>query len=163
MEIRLIKLSDTEKFVDFYKKLVRETDYLMFSPEEVSAKADVEGKFIENYDDYKQVFIALDGDSIVGYLGISRSRLAKMSHTAKITVGVLEDYKRQGIASKLIEFSQKWAKEKGIQRIELTVITKNEAAVSFFKETGFDREGTRKNAVNINNEVYDEYFMAKIV
>ena len=53
MKIRLIKPSDTEKFVDFYKKLVRETDYLMFSPEEVSAKADVEGKFIENYDDYK--------------------------------------------------------------------------------------------------------------
>lgn len=72
MKIRLIKPSDTEKFVDFYKKLVRETDYLMFSPEKVSAKADVEGKFIENYDDYKQVFKE-EGGIVLAMLVLLRS------------------------------------------------------------------------------------------
>ena len=35
---------------------VREIDYLMFTPEEVSEKAAEEEKFIRNYNDYKQFF-----------------------------------------------------------------------------------------------------------
>lgn len=163
MEIRLIKPSDTKKFVDFYKKLVDETDYLMFTPQEVSAKEDEEEQFIKNYDDYKQVFVAVEDDDIVGYIGISRSHLEKMSKTAKITVGVLEEYKRQKIASKLINFAEDWAKEKGVHRLELTVITQNDAAVSLFKNVGFEKEGTRKNAVDVNGKIYDEYFMAKAI
>lgn len=161
MEIRLIEPSDTKKFVDFYEKLVSETDYLMFTPEETSDKEDQEEEFIKKYNDYKQVFIALDDDQIVGYLGISRSHLSKINHVAKFTVGVLEDHRRQGIASKLISFAEKWAKEKGISRIEITVITENEPAVALFEKNGYEKEGTRKNSVNIDDELYDEFFMAK--
>lgn len=163
MEIRLIKPSDTQKFVDFYEKLARETDYLMFTPEEVSEKAAEEEKFIRNYNDYKQVFIAVEDDNIVGYLGVSRSRLSKTAQTAKFTIGVLNDCKQQGIATQLIEFAENWAKEKGIRRLELTVVTENKPAVSLFEKTGFEKEGTRKNAVRINGEFYDEYFMAKAI
>lgn len=159
MEIRLIKPSDTQKFVDFYEKLARETDYLMFTSE----KAAEEEKFIRNYNDYKQVFIAVEDDNIVGYLGISRSRLSKAAQTAKFTIGVLNDCKQQGIATQLIKFAENWAKEKGIRRLELTVVTENKPAVSLFEKTGFEKEGTRKNAVRINGGLYDEYFMAKAI
>lgn len=161
MEIRKIEPSDTKQFVDFYNKLAEETDYLMFTADEVSDKADQEEKFIKKYNDYKQVFIAVDGDEIVGYLGIKRSHLEKLMHRAKFTVGVLEDHQRQGIATKLIEFAEDWAKEQDVKRLELTVITENEPAIALFEKTGFEKEGTRKDAVNINDDYYDEYFMAK--
>lgn len=164
MEIRLIKPSDTEKFIEFYEKLVDETDYLMFTPEETSEKEDQEEEFIKNYDDYKQVFVAVDDDDeIIGYLGISRSHLAKLKHTAKFNIGVLEDHRRQGVATKLIDYAQKWAEKNGISRLELTVITENEPAVALFEKVGFEQEGTRKGAVNIDDDAYDEYYMAKAV
>lgn len=78
----------------------------------------------------------------------------KLTHVAKLTVGVLEDHKRQGIATKLIKFAEKWAKEKGVKRLELTVVTKNKPAVALFQKTGFKEEGTRKKSMN-------EFLMAK--
>ena len=56
MEIRKIRPADAEKFVEFYEKLVKESDYLMFTPKETAEKAKQEQKYIEDYDDYKQVF-----------------------------------------------------------------------------------------------------------
>ena len=73
----------------------------------------------------------------------------------------MEDHQRQGIATKLIEFAEDWAKEQDVKRLELTVITENEPAIALFEKTGFEKEGTRKDAVNINDDYYDEYFMAK--
>ena len=117
MEIRKIRPADAEKFVEFYEKLVKESDYLMFTPKETAEKAKQEQKYIEDYDDYKQVFVATEGERIVGYLGISRSHLSKLKHTARFTVGVLRDSQRQGIADKLIAFAENWAREKGVGRL----------------------------------------------
>lgn len=161
MEIRSIKTSDTKQFVEFYKKLAKETEFLMFSPDEVSQKESQEEHFIKSYDDFKHVFLAVDKNKIVGYLGIARSHLKKLKHSAKFTVGVLDDHKRQGIATQLIEYAENWAKEQGIKRLELTVITGNKPAVAFFKKNDFDQEGTRKKSVNLDDEYFDEYFMAK--
>lgn len=161
MEIRLIEPSDTKKFVEFYEELAKETDYLMFTPEETSKAEDKEEDFIKKYNDYKQVFVAVDDDKIVGYLGLKRSHLSKLKHVAKFTVGVLNDHQKQGIATKLIEFAEKWAKEEGIHRLEITVITENKPAIALFEKTGFEREGTRKGAVNMDDDFYDEFFMAK--
>lgn len=163
MEIRTIKSSDTKEFVKFYKQLAQETDYLMFSLDEVTDREDKEDDFVKNYDEFKHVFLAMDDNKIVGYLGISRSHLKKLKHSAKFTVGVLDDHKRQGIATKLIEYAENWAKENDIKRLELTVITGNEPAVAFFKKNNFDQEGTRKKAVNMDDEYFDEYYMAKAI
>ncbi len=161
MEIRQIQPSDTKAFVAFYKKLAAETDYLPFTPEETDKKAAQEEDYIKKYDDYKQVFVALEDDKIVGYLGIGRSHLEKLNHVAQFTVGVLEDHKRQGIATKLIQFAEKWAKEKGIKRLELTVVTQNKPAVTLFRKTGFKEEGTRQKSMKIEEKYFDEFLMAK--
>lgn len=161
MEIRPIQATDTKDFVAFYKKLTSESNYLTFSPDETEKKAAKEEDFIKKYDDYKQVFIALEDDKIVGYIGIGRSHLFRLNHVAKFTVGVLEDYKRRGIATQLIKFAEKWAKEKGVKRLELSVITKNKEAVALFQKTGFKEEGMRKKSMKIDEKYFDEFLMAK--
>ncbi len=163
MEIRQIKPADSKEFVEFYKQLTSETDYMTFSPDETEEKAKQEEEFIKKYDDYKQVFIAVEDDQIVGYIGIGRSHLERLNHVAKLTVGVLEDYKRQGIATKLIKFAEKWAKEKGVKRLELHVITKNKPAVALFQKTGFKEEGTRKKSMKVEEKYFDEFLMAKTI
>lgn len=161
MEIRLIEPSDAKNFETFYEKLLTETDYLMPTSEETSTREGKEEEFIKKYDDYKQVFVAVEDDKIVGYLGIKRSHLAKLKHMAKFTVGVLEEYQRKGIASKLIEQAEKWAKDKGITRMELTVISENEAGIGLFEENDYEEEGTRKDSVKMKDDTYDEIYMGK--
>ena len=143
MEIRKIRPADAEKFVEFYEKLVKESDYLMFTPKETAEKAKQEQKYIEDYDDYKQVFVATEGE--------------------RFTVGVLRDSQRQGIADKLIAFAENWAREKGVGRLEITVVTDNLPAIALFEKHHYEREGIRKKAVSFDDKYADEYFMAKVI
>ncbi len=163
MKISLLKPSDTKEFVEFYKELTAQSDHMMFSDEETKKLAKKEEEFIKKYDDFKQVFIARSDDKIVGYLGIGRSHLEKLTHIGKFTVGVLDEYKRQKIATELIETAEKWAKDKGVKRLELTVVTSNEPAVELFKKVGFEEEGIRRKSVKIGTKYVDEFMMSKML
>lgn len=163
MEIREIKSSDAGAFIKFYEQLVKETDNLLPSSEEIKVWEKSEEKVITSYGDYKQVFIALEGDKIVGYLGLKRSHLLKIRHVADFTVGILEGYKRRKIATQLIKFAENWAKQKDIKRMTLKVSEDNIPAISLFKKMGFLLEGTLKHSVNKNGKFYDSFMMAQAI
>ena len=161
MEIREIETADSKQFVEFYDKLAKESEYLPIAPEEVSEKTEKIIKHIEKDNKLKKVFIAEENGQIVGFVGIKRMHFARLRHVAKLIIGVLDDYKRQGIGTKLIDFVEKWAKENEVRKLELTVVEDNDPAVEFFEEMDFDKEGTREKAVKIKGEYLDEIFMAK--
>jgi len=48
-----------------------------------------------------------------------------------------EAFRRQGIASAMIEFIRRFAKEKGFHRIELNMWEFNEGALAFYEAVGF--------------------------
>ncbi len=50
-------------------------------------------------------------------------------------------WRRQGVASRLIETAISWAKERGYQRLLLEMSSKNFPAVSFAKKSGFEYSG----------------------
>lgn len=163
MEIRKIRPADAEKFVEFYEKLVKESDYLMFTPKETAEKAKQEQKYIEDYDDYKQVFVATEGERIVGYLGISRSHLSKLKHTARFTVGVLRDSQRQGIADQADRFCRKLGEGKGRRPAGNYGGYRQSSGNCLFEKHHYEREGIRKKAVSFDDKYADEYFMAKVI
>lgn len=49
----------------------------------------------------------------------------------------------------------KWCKEKGVEQLELEVVTQNTRAISMYQNLGFDIYGTKKYAL----KYADEYFM----
>jgi RimJ/RimL family protein N-acetyltransferase len=161
MEIREMQTTDSKQFVEFYDKLAKESEYLPIVPEEVSEKTEKIIKHIEKDNKLKKVFIAEENDQIVGFIGLKRVHFARLRHIAKLIIGVLDDYKRQGVGTKLMEFVEKWAKENEIRKLELTVVEDNDPAVEFFEEMDFEKEGTREKAVKIKGEYLDEIFMAK--
>lgn len=163
MEIRAMEEQDAQAFIDFYNKLAEETDYIVISKEEVTEKTDKIINHIKKENKYKKVFLAIDDDKIVGFIGIKRVHFARLRHIAKVMIGVLSDYRKQGIGKKLMSFIEDWAKENDIKRLEATVIEENDSAVEFFEEMDFEKEGTRENSVKIDGEYYDELFMAKII
>ena len=56
----------------------------------------------------------------------------------------------------------KWARENNLTRLELTVVSSNIVAKHLYEKNGFKIEGTRKNAMIIDDKYADEYYMAKL-
>jgi RimJ/RimL family protein N-acetyltransferase len=55
-----------------------------------------------------------------------------------------------------------WSRLAGVIRVELTVHTANEPAVSLYRKFGFQVEGTRRHSLRVDGRVVDEYLMSVI-
>ncbi len=92
-----------------------------------------------------EIFVAIINKEIVGYVIIS-SREMKMEgyiyrKQIKIeAIGVDENYRNQGVGSKLLEFMKEYARENNYTDIKLTVNEENESAKHLYEKVGFKVE-----------------------
>ena len=163
MEFKALEKQEAQAFVDFFDTLVAGTDYLLPTIEEAHATKEKQEARIEKFNDFKHVFIAKDEEKVVGFLGVSRMGATKEKHIANFAIGVLPDYRGQHIATSLFDMAEKWLKEKGVVRLEMTVITENAPAIALYKKLGFKQEGLREKSVFMNNRYYDELYMSKFL
>ncbi|MFC5280165.1 GNAT family N-acetyltransferase [Halorubrum rubrum] len=105
-------------------------------------------------------FVATVNGDVVGWVNISHPELEKLSHTAELTVGVLSEYRRHGIGSRLLERGLEWAVEEGYERIYNSVPSTNEEAIAFLETHGWEEEATREDHYRIDGEYVDEVMMA---
>ncbi|MFO1444061.1 GNAT family N-acetyltransferase [Bacillus sp. Bva_UNVM-123] len=165
MLIREIQLEDAEKFVNLVKQVEEEAQFMMMEPGERMLSADVQRKRIEQMknEPNSTVLLAEQDGNLVGYLIVVGGSGKRILHRGYLVIGILKEYRGQGIGSKLFQRLDEWAKTHHISRLELTVVTKNEIAVALYKKSGFEIEGTKRNSLSIDNEYYDEYYMAKLL
>ncbi len=100
---------------------------------------------------------------LAGYLFAIGGDAKRNRHCAYIVVGIAETFRRQGVGTKLFIELDQWAADHPIHRLELTVVTRNEAGLSLYKKMGFEIEGTKKHSLCIGEEFVDEYYMAKFI
>lgn len=90
---------------------------------------------------YGRFYVAKIEGKVVGYIG-----LYLVGEDGDITnVAVLSQYRRKGIAGKLIEKVIKCAKENGVNSINLEVRPSNSSAIELYTKYGFEELGKRKN------------------
>jgi ribosomal protein S18 acetylase RimI-like enzyme len=105
-------------------------------------------------------FVAtVDGD-VVGWAGVKGNELAKLSHTAELTVGVVGQYQGRGIGSHLLVRGVGWAAANGYERVYNSVPASNEAAVDFLEAHGWDLEAVREGHYRIDGQPVDELMLA---
>lgn len=163
MEFKVLEKDEAQLFVDFFDKLISETDYLLPTIEEGHKTKEKQEASTEKFNDFKHVFITKDGNKIVGFLGITRMGLSKIKHISNFAMDVLKEYQRQHIATHLFNITEKWLKEKGVYRFEMTVIRENSSAISLYKKMGFKEEGVKEKSIFMHDKFYDELFMVKFL
>lgn len=107
--------------------------------------------------------LALDGEKVVGWCNATPHKYSLM-HVANLGIGILSDYRHQGIGKLLLEATIAHAKDfNQIEKIELDVFERNVEAFDFYKNNGFEFEGKRINSRKLNG-VYDNLIlMGKMV
>ena len=100
------------------------------------------------------VYIALDKDNVVGYLAgsinIQGSYVTK-SLAEVDNMFILEDYRKYGIGSKLMNEFKQYCIENNIEELKVTAYAKNSNARKFYKKNGFNEfEITLKQKLNEN-------------
>jgi L-phenylalanine/L-methionine N-acetyltransferase len=107
--------------------------------------------------------VALEGDQLVGQIGVHVSARPRRRHVAEIGVGVAKFARRRGIGSLLLGEAITLA-ERSMQvlRIEADVYTDNLGAIALYEKFGFVSEGTSTGYAFRDGQYVDVYRMARL-
>ena len=163
MVYRTLSAEDAERFWNLLNQLDYETKYMLFEPGERPKnlpKTESLIRYSVEVDDF--LLVAEADNKLIGYISAQRGMLNRIAHSAYIVVGILADYRGKGIGTEFFKRLNVWAEEKGVTRLELTVICENEAAKRLYTNSGFEIEGIRRKSVCVDGAYLDEYYMARV-
>ncbi|UUV17826.1 GNAT family N-acetyltransferase [Fusobacteria bacterium ZRK30] len=163
MNIRQIQEKDAELFLNLLLELDNETKFMMLEPGERKNDPEVTRSIIKRNLQDSFMYVAEEGDKLVGFLTGERGSANRIKHTTYIVIGILGGHRGKGIGRKLFEELEKWSKENNIKRLELTVMIHNEKAVNLYKKMGFKIEGVKEYSILVDGKFIDEYYMGKIL
>jgi ribosomal protein S18 acetylase RimI-like enzyme len=71
------------------------------------------------------------------------------------------DARRRGIAAMLLAAAEQRARDRGLRKLSLRVLSTNQGAISLYERLGFSREGDLREEFLINGSYVDDILMAK--
>jgi RimJ/RimL family protein N-acetyltransferase len=163
--IRTITVGDAAAFLELCRKLDRETTLMMLEPNERGTTAAEQRAAIADVlaTDNATIIVADAGHELVGYVAATGGRYRRERRTAYIVAGVRQTYAGRGVGRRLFVELDRWARAQRLQRLELTVQTRNAPAVRLYTKLGFEIEGTRRQALLVDGAYIDEHYMAKLL
>lgn len=159
-----IESEEAEAFFRLLKQIDQETEYMLFLPEERKKNLPMLEQSILNTKENGILLGAWSEEGkLVGFLSAQGNRPQKIAHSVYIVIGILQEFRQQGIGTRLFSLMEEWASEHQIHRLELTVMRENVAGQQLYHKMGFEIEGTKRDAIFMNGRYMDEYYMAKLI
>jgi RimJ/RimL family protein N-acetyltransferase len=158
IEIKPISAEDIEGFHQALDRVARERRHLLLL--EAPSLDQVESFVRSNIERNVAQFVAIDAGSVVGWCDISPQTMDGLTHTGVLGMGVVADYRRQGIGYRLLEATVTKALSNGLTRIELEVFASNRAAIALYERFGFEHEGRKRKARYVDGTWDDFVVMA---
>ena len=152
-ELRLEALQNSpEAFATSYEEAIQRDNPI----ERIKGNFVVKGNF---------TFGAFDQYKLVGMVTLSQEINSKMKHRANIFAMYVSPTGRgKGMGKALMEMAIAQAKERGeIEKINLSVVSSNEAAKNLYLQLGFKVFGTEKMALKVGDTYYEEQLMSLIL
>lgn len=163
--IREAELEDARSFIRLQESIFSETDFMLYGKSDIQMTVQSMRKEMTNWKNTANsiLLFAIMNGQFAGYVLFTGGPAPRALHRASVVIGVKQEFAQKGIASSLMLHGEKWAKEVGISKLELSVIKENTNAQKLYKKLGFDIEGDRKNALIINGQFVDEFYMGKLI
>jgi RimJ/RimL family protein N-acetyltransferase len=106
------------------------------------------------------VFVAEADGVIVGRLSLARDSHPASPHVADLGLMVASGYRRRGIGRALLDQAVAWARDVGVDKLELHVFPHNEPAIRLYERFGFEQEGVRRRHYRRGRDLVDAVLMA---
>lgn len=132
----------------------------------------IEGETVADMIDHEEVilrhnelgsrlfFVATVDEDVIGWVHLDLPEAEKLSHTAVLTLGLLEEYRDHGIGSALLERGTEWAHDHDFEKLYNSVPSVNEGAIGFLESHGWETEAVREDHYKIHGDYVDEVMMA---
>jgi ribosomal protein S18 acetylase RimI-like enzyme len=157
--IRPARQEDLTGIVGAIRRVAEEKTYI--EAESVADEIDHEDALLRHNElESRMFFVATVEDDVVGWVHLYAPELEKLSHTAELTVGVLEEYRGHGVGSHLLSRGLEWAGSNGYEKVYQSVPSTNDEAIAFLEEHDWETEAIREDHYKLNGHYVDEVMMA---
>jgi len=138
--------------------VARERRYLSFleAPPFESTRAFILDMIEQGYPQ----LVALSAGEVVGWCDVTPKARPIYPHSGVLGMGLLPQFRHQGIGKRLIVQALAAAQAFGLQRVELTVRENNTNAIALYKKVGFEIEGVQRNAILLDGTYENLILMA---
>lgn len=162
MEIRAARPTDAPALLDLQRALDRESQFMLLEPGE--RPDDVEGLAQRLANPGPSfLLLAVDNDTAAGYVEVSVLGFARARRTGYVVMGVRADFAGRGLGGGLLQAARAEAVDRGLRRLELTVMAHNRRALNLYVAQGFQVEGLRRAALEVDAAPVDEYYMGALL
>lgn len=154
---------DANELIAYLKQTAEETDHLMRYPDEIVCTTEQEEGFIEMMNGAERsvmICVFMDG-VLAGNCSLNGTGMRKFSHSAELGIALKRDYWGMGLGTILFEELEKIAREMGLERLDLDVVSDNERAISLYQKCGFSICGVKHRAVRLEDRYADMLLMEK--
>ena len=109
------------------------------------------------------VYYAVNNERVVGWCDVFPRDNPRLNHRGGLGMGLIPEFRGQGLGSKLISSVLDHAKSFGLEKIELQVYTSNIPAIALYKKFGFEQEGLIKKYRKLDGQYFDCLSMGKFL
>lgn len=103
--------------------------------------------------------VAVD-DRAIGWCDIRLDASPVRAHVGTLGMGLLATYRGKGIGGRLLQLAMQRARQRGLERIELSVLDENAVARALYARFGFQIEGRRVRDWKHDGVYQDSILMA---
>jgi RimJ/RimL family protein N-acetyltransferase len=136
--IRPARPRDAARFLEAFRAVAAERRFVRT---EVVAHSSwfYRRRFRSSYDERGAHLLAFAGDRLVGNVSIRRDDHPVARHVATLGMFVVAEHRGRGIGTALMEEAMTWARDHGVERVELSVYPQNEGALALYRRFGFEQ------------------------
>ena len=160
VEIVPIAQDHIESFHRALDFVARERRYLSFleAPPLESTRAFILNNIKQGYPQ----LVAVSAGEVVGWCDIIPNQRPIHAHGGVLGMGLLPEFRGQGLGDRLIRQTLAAARVFGLSRVELSVRESNAGAIALYKRVGFEIEGLQRNATRVEG-VYENVVLMAIL
>jgi ribosomal protein S18 acetylase RimI-like enzyme len=107
-------------------------------------------------------WVALSRGEVIGWCDVTPKPRPVYAHSGVLGMGLLPQFRRQGIGKRLIAHALAAAQALGLQRVELTVRENNKGAIALYRQFGFEIEGVQRNAIFVDG-IYENLILMAVL
>lgn len=150
---------DAECLLETVKTYVKDSAYLLTTPEEFDLTADKEREWIQSFieHDNSLLLVAECNGKIIGNIDLTGGRKNRTKHTSLIGISLLKEWQNIGLGTALFNCAIGWARSKSpIELLWLQVVGPNSNAIALYNKMGFTESGRQKGYFRLSENRYED-------